>query len=68
MKKRRGGTMGTVMALITGLAFFGLFLAVLTQFGGDLGALFQWIINTAWSFVITIRDSIGSWDTFQRLF
>lgn len=68
MRRRRGGASNTIIAILTGLALFGIFLAVLTQFGGDLGALLQWVINTAWKFVITIRDSIAGWDTFQRLF
>lgn len=68
MKRRRGGATGSIIAILTALALFGIFLAVLTQFGGDLGALFQWVINTLWKFVITIRDAIAGWDTFQRLF
>lgn len=65
MKK---GLMGNVMALITMLSVFGLFLAVLSQFDGDLGAMFKWVLSTAWSFVITVRDTIAGWDTFRGLF
>lgn len=65
---RRKGATGKIWAVISGLALLGIFLAVLSQFGGDLGALFQWILNTAWNFVITIRDTVASWATFQRLF
>lgn len=67
-RKRSGGAMGSLVSLLTGLAAFGLFLAILAQFGGDLGALFQWLINTSWSFVAAVRDSIAGWTTFQRLF
>ena len=65
---RKKGVTGKVWGVISGLIIFGIFLAVLAQFGGDLGALFQWIINTAWNFVITIRDTVAGWATFQRLF
>ena len=66
--RRKKGISGQIWAIISGLILFGIFLAVLSQFGGDLGALFQWIINTAWNFVITIRDTVASWATFQRIF
>lgn len=68
MRRKRGGPMGSIIAMITGLIAFGIFLAVLAQFGGDLGALFQWLLNSAWQIVVSVRDSIASWDTFQRLF
>lgn len=60
--------MGTIMGAISALFFIGIFLAVLSQFGGDLGAMLQWILNKAWSFVISVRDNVASWDTFQGLF
>jgi len=66
MKKK--GVMGTIMGAIGALIMVGIFLAVLSQFGGDLGAMFQWILNSAWKFVITVRDTIAGWDTFQGLF
>lgn len=66
---RKGkGVMGTIMGGIGLLIMLGIFLAVLSQFGGDLGAMLQWILSTAWNFVITIRDTIAGWGTFQGLF
>lgn len=68
MRRKRGGLMGSFMGLISSLVLLGFGLAVLSQFGWDLGALLQWILNTMWSFVITIKDTIAGWPTFQRLF
>lgn len=56
------------MGIVTALTLIGIFLAVLSQFGGDLGAMLQWILNKAWGFVISVRDSVAGWDTFQGLF
>lgn len=67
-RRRRGAMGGGLMGIISSLVIIGIFLAVLSQFGGDLGALFQWVLNTAWRFVITVRDTIAGWGTFQRLF
>lgn len=67
MRKRKGA-LGTIMGILSVLSLIGIFLAVLTQFGGDLGALIQWLMTTAWNFVITIKDTIANWPTFQRLF
>lgn len=67
MRKRRG-VFSTIVSLVWMLVLFGVFLAVLSQFGGDLGALFQWILRGAWDIVISVRDSVSSWDTFQRIF
>lgn len=68
MRRRRGGFGNTVMTILTGLFAFGIFLAVLAQFGGDLGDMAQWFLNMAWNFVLTVRNTIASWDTFQRIF
>ncbi|HHT97129.1 MAG TPA: hypothetical protein GXZ90_04455 [Clostridiales bacterium] len=68
MRRRKGGAMGNVVTIFIGLVLFGIFLAVLNQFGGDLGALFQWLLNGTWNFITSVRDSISSWSTFQRLF
>ena len=67
MKKKRG-PMGAIMGMLGMLAMVGIFLAVLSQFGGDLGEMFRWFLNAAWKFVITVRDTIAGWDTFQGLF
>lgn len=66
--KNRKGPIGTVIWIVTVLFFFGIFLAVLSQFDGDLGALFKWILDLAWGFVVDVRDTVASWDTFQGLF
>lgn len=66
--RKKGGPFNTIISILGMLIFFGIFLAVLSQFGGDLGALFQWIISGAWDIVISVRDSVSSWDTFQRIF
>lgn len=66
MKKK--GVIGTIMSLLSLLTLTGIFLAVLSQFGGDVGALFQWLLDTAWGIVTSVRDSVSSWETFQRLF
>ena len=66
--KKRGGIFNNIVSIVVMLVMFGIFLAALSQFGGDLGAMFQWILNGAWNIVISVRDSVGSWDTFQRIF
>lgn len=65
---RKRGPMGTIISIVSGLVFIGIFLAVLSQFGGDLGAMLQWTLDKAWSLVTSVRDSVASWDTFQGLF
>ena len=66
--KRKKGLGNGIISIVLGLALLGVFLAVLSQFGGDLGALVTWILSTAWNFVISVRDTVASWGTFQRLF
>lgn len=66
--KNRKGPIGTVIWILSILFFFGIFLAVLSQFDGDLGALFKWLLELAWGFVVDVRDTVASWDTFQGLF
>lgn len=66
--RKRQGVLGTVISLISTLTLLGLFLAVLSQFGWDFGALLKWILDAAWSFVTMIKDTIAGWPTFQRLF
>lgn len=66
--KKKGGLFNNVVSIVGMLVMFGIFLAALSQFGGDLGAMFQWILNGAWDIVISVRDSVASWDTFQRIF
>jgi hypothetical protein len=67
MRKRRGIS-GIIFSIISGLVLIGIFLAVLSQFGGDLGAFVQWILKTAWNFVVSVKDIVSDWATFQRLF
>ena len=66
--KKKGGIFNNIVSIVGMLVMLGIFLAALSQFGGDLGAMFQWILNGAWDIVISVRDSVGSWDTFQRIF
>ena len=66
--KKKGGVINTFTSVIGTLILLGIFLAVLSQFGGDLGALFQWILNGAWNIIISVRDSVSGWETFQRIF
>ena len=66
--KKKGGVINTFTSVIGLLILLGIFLAVLSQFGGDLGALFQWILNGAWNIIISVRDSVSKWETFQRIF
>lgn len=68
MRGRKRGPFGMIMGAITILFFLGVFLAALSQFNGDLGEMFRWLLNLAWSFVSGVRDTLASWDTFQRLF
>lgn len=66
--RRRRGLFGNIIYIFGALVFVGIFLAVLAQFGGDLGAMFQWILDFTWGIIISVRDAVSSWDTFQRLF
>ena len=66
--KKRGGVFNNIVSIVGALVLLGIFLAALSQFGGDLGAMFQWVLNGAWNIVTSVRDSVGSWDTFQRIF
>lgn len=66
--KGKKGLMGSIMGIIYTLSLIGLFLAILSQFGGNLSDMFQWILNTAWAFIITIRNTILGWNVFQGLF
>lgn len=68
MRRKRGGVFNNIFYILGALMFIGIFLAVLAQFGGDLGAMFQWILDFTWGFITSIRDAVGSWATFQRLF
>lgn len=67
MKKGKG-PIGMIISAISILFFIGIFLAVLSQFDGDLGAMLKWLLETAWNFVVSVRDTVGSWETFQGLF
>lgn len=64
----RKGIIGSIISAITILAMIGLFLAVLAQFDGDLGAMFKWVLDLAWTIVSSVRDSVSEWDTFKGLF
>jgi len=68
MRRRRGGIFSNIIYILGALMFIGIFLAALAQFGGDLGAMFQWILDFAWGIITSVRDAVGSWETFQRLF
>lgn len=67
MRKKKG-PMGAIMGGIFALTIIGIFLAVLAQFDGDLGAMIEWTLTSAWRFVSTVRDTVANWDTFQGLF
>ena len=66
--RKRNGVGGTLIAIFTTLIGIGIFLAILAQFGGNLGELFRWILDVAWGIIVSIRDSILSWDIFQNIF
>lgn len=66
--KRKKGPIGSIIAILFALALIGVFLAVLAQFDGDLGAMIEWSLTSAWRFVSTVRDTVANWDTFQGLF
>ena len=66
--KGKKGLIGSIISGITFLAMIGIFLAVLAQFDGNLGDMFRWILDTCWSFIISVRDTLASWETFQGLF
>lgn len=68
MRRRRGGIFSNIIYILGALMFIGIFLAVLAQFGGDLGAMFQWILDFAWGIITSVRDAVSGWETFQRLF
>lgn len=66
--RKRGGIFNNIIYTFGTLMLIGIFLAVLSQFNGDLGALFKWILDRAWEIVISVRDTVSSWDTFRRIF
>lgn len=66
--RRRGGLITRIMDLLVLLAGVGIFLAVLSHFNGDIGALFKWILQSMWNFVIMIRDIFAGSRTFGELF
>lgn len=66
--RRKGGVGGTITTVILTLVGIGIFLAILAQFGGNIGELFRWILDIAWGIIISVRDSILSWDIFQNVF
>lgn len=68
MRRKKGGPLSTIISIISGLFLIGVFLAALAQFDGDLGAMIEWILTSAWRFVAGVRDTVAGWDTFQGLF
>lgn len=56
------------MGILFALTLCGIFLAVLAQFDGDLAAMMEWCLTSAWRFVVAVRDTVAGWDTFQGLF
>lgn len=66
--RKRGGIFNNIIYTFGTLMLIGIFLAVLSQFNGDLGALFKWVLDRAWEIVISVRDTVSSWDTFRRIF
>lgn len=65
---RKKGVMGSIISIFTALALFGIFLAVLNQFDGSLSEMLKWILNACWSVVVSVRDTVASWDVFRGLF
>ena len=65
---RKKGIGGTIMTVIFTLIGIGIFLAILAQFGGNVGELFRWILDVAWGIIISVRDSVLGWNVFQNVF
>lgn len=66
--KRKGGIAGTITSIILTLIGIGVFLAVLAQFGGNIGEFFRWMLDIAWGIITSVRDSVMSWDIFKNIF
>lgn len=66
--RKKGGIFNNIVYMFGTLMLVGIFLAVLSQFNGDLGALFKWVLDRAWEIVMSVRDTVSSWDTFRRIF
>lgn len=66
--RKKGGVFGTIFSFIVTLALIGVLLAVFSQFNWDFGLMVRWILEAAWSIITSVRDTVSSWDTFQRIF
>lgn len=66
--KRKGGFRGTIVSMFFTLVGMGIFLAILAQFGGNIGELFKWILDIILGVITSIRDSVLNWSTFQSMF
>lgn len=66
--RRKKGLLSNIISIFVALIAIGIFLAILAQFGGDLGALFRWILDRIWNIIISVKNAVSGWETFQRLF
>ena len=66
--RRRGSVVSQITNLLMYRAGIGIFLAILSQFGGDIGAFVKWILQSMWNFVIMVRDIFAGSRTFGELF
>ena len=66
--RKKGGLAQSITSVILTLIGIGVFLAVLAQFGGNVGEFFRWMLDIAWGIITSVRDSITSWDIFKNVF
>lgn len=66
--RKKGGIAGTITSIVVTLIGIGIFLAVLAQFGGNIGEFFRWLLDLAWGIIISVRDTILGWDLFSGIF
>lgn len=66
--KGKKGLVGSIISGAIFLVMVGVFLAALAQFDGNLGEMFRWVLDICWGLVVSVRDTLASWDTFKGLF
>lgn len=66
--RKKSGLVGSIISIVMALVGVGVFLAILAQFGGNLGEFLRWILDLAWGIVISVRDAILGWNIFGGIF